>query len=132
MLCLHVALFSDEVVDCVVLIQMPMLFCAVVCMRRQKNLVFFFHLSAELGRKNRGLTAWFDSLFRSTPFKIQKDERQLINQRRITSLCDLHLWGLELGRDHHISKGSGLLSKELSRQGPHFEFWDTTAVLSHI
>lgn len=54
MLCLRVAPFSDEVVDCVVLIQMPVLFCALVCMRRQENRAFFFHLSAELGRKNRG------------------------------------------------------------------------------
>lgn len=75
-------------------------------------------------RKNRGLAAWFDSLLRSTPFKVQKDERQLINQLRITALCYLHPLlpvRLDLGRDHQVSKGSSLLSKELNRFEPNFQ-----------
>lgn len=123
MLCLHIALLNDEVVDGVVLVQRTMLFCAVVYMRWQNPRVFC-HLCAELDRKNRGLAAWFDSLLRSTPFKVQKDERQLINQLRITALCYLHpLLPVrpDLGRDHQVSKGSSLLSKELNRFGPNFQ-----------
>lgn len=76
------------------------------------------------GSENRGLAARFDSLLRSMPFKIQNNERPLINQLRVTALllsAGLVPVRLKLGRHHQVSKGCSLLSKELNGFGPKFE-----------